>query len=462
MTFFRLRTLPGYTWPALPDAAVSPIWATYHELQRTQWLTPEEIERGQLQQVRSLLNHCMANVPYYRRMLDTAGIEPDDIQSMADLRRIPILTRRTCQEEHEALTATRLPPGTVATGTASTSGTLGEPIKVLQTKRVDLWWCACYLRDLEWCGFDTSGSVAAIRNLVRNPADPRQKLEGLSSPCWLAEIQGLIDTGPAFGMDVHADSQRQLQWLRRVRPNYLLSYPSNLEALAAVVAEDGAGLPGLRAVHAIAEALLDETRLRIEAAFGVPVKNTYSCCEAGYLASPCPDGHGFHVHAENALLEVLDEAGQPCVPGQSGRVVLTTLHNLRGPFIRYQIGDEAVLAPTPCPCGRGLPLLQSVSGKRRPMFHLSDGRLKRSSALATMLRALGGHYQHQVIQKAIDHVIVRLVVDATWSADHLARLHRNMHEFFEGPIRVEVEIKERLELPPGGKLQSLVCEIAAG
>ncbi len=118
--------------------------------------------------------------------------------------------------------------------------------------------------------------------------------------------------------------------------------------------------------QAIGELLADAGDLRIEAAFGVPARDVYACPEAGFLASPCPQGHGLHVHAEHVLLEVLDEHDRPCLPGQAGRVVLTTLHNSLTPLVRYETLDEAIPGPTACPCGRGLPLLAKVWSKRPP------------------------------------------------------------------------------------------------
>ena len=69
-----------------------------------------------------------------------------------------------------------------------------------------------------------------------------------------------------------------------------------------------------------------------------------------------------HVHAENVIFEVLNDNDQPCVSGETGRVVLTTLHNFRNPFIRYEIGDLVTLGPMRCPCGRGLLTLTRVLG----------------------------------------------------------------------------------------------------
>src|SRR5271165_652952 len=93
MTFFRLRCPPGTVWPPVPVAEVSQVWAAYQELDRTQWLSAPELEALQLQQVRALLLHCFHYVPYYRRLLSEAGLSSRPIADLAELRRLPLLTR---------------------------------------------------------------------------------------------------------------------------------------------------------------------------------------------------------------------------------------------------------------------------------------------------------------------------------------------------------------------------------
>ncbi len=183
---------------------------------------------------------------------------------------------------------------------------------------------------------------------------------------------------------------------------------------------------------------------------------------AGYIASPCPAGHGLHVHGENVLLEVLDDADHPCQPGQTGHVVLTTLHNFLTPLIRYDIMDEATVGPEPCPCGRGLPLFSSVLGKRRPFIQLPNGLYKFPTALLHGLWKVAGFHQYQVIQRAVDHVVVCQVPDRSWTAEHPGRIKQIVQEFFEAPIRVEVQTEDFLELPAGGKLVDVVSELESG
>jgi phenylacetate-CoA ligase len=455
MGFFQLRTVPGCQWPALPDSKFAQIWNAYLELDRTQWLSRAELEARQLEQVRTLLAHCIINVPYFRETLPAAGVRPGGIRSMGDFRKIPLLSRRTYQEKVTPRPATALPEGTVALGTTATSGSSGAPTFALTTNLTQLWWYACYLRDLEWCKIDPTGTLAVIRQFPKVGLE----MQGKSAPCWLLSLNGLIQYGPANVMDIRQDPRVQLQWLRGFAADCLLSYSANLEALAALAKQSGP-LPGLKTIHSISSTLDPRAQVEIESVFGVPVKNTYSCNEAGYLASPCPDGPGFHVHAENVLLEVLDENDQPCQPGQTGRVFITHLHNVRGPFIRYDLGDEATLGPESCSCGRGLPVLTRIIGRNLPMFRLPGGKLKNTTNLAGPVREIGGHWQHQVIQKAVDHAVVRLAIDPTWTDRHADEMIRAVQEFFEAPIRVELEFHDRLALPNSGKFQSMITEIA--
>jgi phenylacetate-CoA ligase len=429
------------------------------ELERTQWHSPAAIVEGQLAQVRTLLAHCGQHVPYYQDLFRDIGLQAAAVHTLADFRRIPCLQRRTYQEQFARFQARSLPAAVKQTNRLRTSGTSGMPIEVWQTNIVNLWWLIFHLRDLAWCAIDPRGALAVIRGMGLTGADHQRVLGGIKQPYWSPKLGNVVETGPAYAMDIHQEPRRQLQWLLEVQPDYLLSYPPNLEFLAGLLLESSQRLHNLRAIQSIGETLTDEARTRIEAGFGVPVKNTYSCVEAGYLASTCPEGHGLHVHAENVLLEVLNDNDQPCAPGETGRVVLTALHNCLTPFVRYEILDAATLGPERCPCGRGLPLLTQVLGKRRPQFHLADGRRKDSGFLVRRLRQLGSYHQHQIIQRAADHVVVRLVPSDAWTPAHSAQLVRWVQEYFEAPIRIEVQLTDKLERTSAGKLRDVVNEL---
>jgi phenylacetate-CoA ligase len=448
-----------HPFTVLPGAERSPIWQAYQRLEQTQWLAPEQLESLQLQKVRELLSHCQRNVPYYRELFARERLAPADIRTFADFRRLPILPRRTWQERYPDFLAEALPPTIKAAGTVNTSGTSGIAVQVRQTNLGNLWWLAFYLRDLAWCGVDVRKSIACIRTIKLKTDEQRRKfLAGISQRSWHSSLAGIIETGVAHGMDLHQDPRKQLAWLRQVKPHYLLSHPANLDFLGHLVRDSGEPLAGLLGIQSFSDTLDDDVRRRVEAAFGVAVKNTYSCMEAGYVASPCPSGSGLHVHGENVILELLDAAGNPCAAGQTGRVVLTVLHNHLTPFVRYDILDEATLAE-PCSCGRGLSLLARVEGKRRPLMRVAGGRWKSPINLLQTIRAVGPHVQQQIIQKADGSFLVRIVPAPGWTEEHARRIPEIVNDYCESPVHTDVEILGRLPLPPGGKVQEVVSEL---
>ncbi len=457
--FFHLRARPGAAWPRIPAPEVAPVWAAYRELDRTQWLAPDQIAAFQLTQLRSLLDHCAANVPFYHEVLKAAGLADRPIESLEQLRRIPLMTRRIFQEHAAELTARSLPQGMIETGDGYTSGTNGVPIHVRKTDRDGVWWNALFLRDLEWSVIDPRGRLASIRLLTKDAERLPRALKGGRSPYWSRVAGTLLGTGPSYAMDIRQDPRRQLAWLREVRPWYLVSYPSNLEHLAGLIAESGDRLPGLRVIQAIGEPLTTDVRHRIESGFGVPVRNLYSATEGGYIASPCPSGAGLHLHAESILAEVLDEHDQPCRPGQTGRLVFTSLHSLLCPFIRYDILDEVTLAAEPCGCGRGLPLWTAVDGRRVPLLHRDDGGRVSSLGLVLGIRQVGGVHQFQIVQTARDRIVIRVVPSLAWGAENAARMRRAVQDALGAGMRVDVEPRERLERPGGGKLRIVVNQV---
>jgi phenylacetate-CoA ligase len=457
--FFNLRAQPGAAWPRIPAPQVALVWAAYRELDRTQWLRPDQIAELQLEQLRALLAHCYANVPYYRRVMREVGLSERPIESLEELCRLPLLTRELYQANQEDIRARSLPPGIAETWNGYTSGTNGVPIHVRKTDQDGLWWNAFFLRDLEWSGIDPRGRLASIRILTTDPEQLPRALEGGVSPYWTKVCGALLETGPSYAMDIRQDPRRQLEWLRSVNPHYLITLPSNLEYLAGLIEESGQRLPELRVIQAMGEALPPSVRRRIESGFGVPVRNHYSTTEGGYMASPCPSGAGLHVHAENALVEVLDADGRSCLPGQTGRLVFTNLHSLLCPFIRYDILDDVTVSPEPCHCGRGLALWTAVDGRRFPLLHLADGSRKSSIGITIGIRKVGGIHQFQVVQRGVGDVLLRVVPSREWKPENPARMQRVVQDEIGDSVRVEVQDLPFIERPAGGKLRFVVNEL---
>src|SRR4029077_3093337 len=101
MASLPLRSIPGETWPAVPNTPLSQLWALHLELERTQWLEPAALVEGQPAQLRRLRAHCRERVPYYRELVEKHGVRPEAIRTLHDYRRVPLLQRSTYQQQFE-------------------------------------------------------------------------------------------------------------------------------------------------------------------------------------------------------------------------------------------------------------------------------------------------------------------------------------------------------------------------
>src|SRR5262249_28205670 len=160
----------------------------------------------------------------------------------------------------------------------------------------------------------------------------------------------------------------------------------------------------------------------------------------------------YHVQSEGIFVEVLDESGKPCQPGQIGRVVLTPLHNFAMPLLHYAIGDYAEVGK-PCPCGRGLPVLSRVLGRVRNMVVLPGGeriwprtgRLRYGDAIPVK--------QFQMIQTGLTTLELRLVAERRGTAEEEARLTAMVAEWIGFPFEVKYTYLDEIPRAAGGKYE---------
>ena len=187
-------------------------------------------------------------------------------------------------------------------------------------------------------------------------------------------------------------------------------------------------------------------------------QDSYSSEEAGYIALQCPLG-AYHVQAENVLVEILDENGNACAPGEIGRVVITTLHNFAMPLIRYAIGDYA-RAGRPCACGRGLPVLQQILGRQRNMIRLPDGSQHWPSFPEDKGVSIEPVRQIQVVQKKLDEILLRVVSPRPLSSVEAAKLIEAFRDTLGFPYRIAIERVESIPRGRNFKFEDFVSEIA--
>jgi phenylacetate-CoA ligase len=263
-------------------------------------------------------------------------------------------------------------------------------------------------------------------------------------------------------MPVATDIAAQAYWLAGIDPHYVLSYPSNLLALLRVAQKEDLHFPRLREIRCFGETVSDSLRQAALQLPGVRLTDLYSAQEVGVIALQCLDSGLYHIQAENLLVEVLDDNDAPCRAGETGRVVITDLHNYATPLIRYELGDYAEVGPV-CPCGRGLPTLSRIFGRRRNLLCLPNGQRHWPHLHADRLqKALPGLRQWQLVQHTLQQIEVRLVVrEAATSAQENA-LTALIHEELRYPFALRFRYQHDDMTSRGGKFEAFVCAMDAG
>jgi phenylacetate-CoA ligase len=437
--------IEGVAWPGIAADSAAQLLAMNFQLDHSQWWSPEQLRAQQLTQLRLLLRHALDSVPYFSRTFEGLDVRHMDWEAFE---RLPLLDRRTLQAEFEALSSHRLPPSHGAVSVAESSGSTGMPIKFRTTVLSQFFWEALTLREHLWHRRDFTGKLAAIRVQV----------DDASLPDWGAPAGSVFRTGPSAVLNVRADVDTQLAWLQREDPDYLISHASNLGALAEQSLRRGLRLPRLRQARTLSETLRPDLRETVRAAWGVEVVDTYSCSEAGVIALQCPLHEHYHVQSENLVVELLRPDGSACGVGETGEVVLTTLHNFALPLIRYRIGDYAE-AGEACSCGRGLPVLKRILGRQRNMARLPDGRTLWPSFPAAVWRSVVPVDQFQLVQREPDLIEARFVMEREMSPDEVVRLTLLLQQRLGFPFRIEPTRVARIERPAAHKFEDFICAL---
>lgn len=439
----------GSPWPPASDDRHAVLAAMALQLDASQWLTPGEIERRQYQQLVTLATFHVQHSRAFAERLRAADMAPADLASPAGLARLGELSRAMMQDKGQAADPAALPAKHGPTAEVNTSGSTGEPVRVVRTALNRLHWMALSVRFHLWGEPGEFGRFAAIRaNLATHGVQPH----------WAAPMAALWDTGPLLLINIEDDVDAQLDQLVEFAPDSVMVYPSNLAALLDRMVARGIDLPSVKRWRTLGETLTLDLIERIKLTSKVPIHDAYSTEEVGYVAVQCPDDPAhYHICSETLIVELVDAGGKPVRRGEAGRVLITDLHNFATPLIRYAIGDMAI-AGGPCRCGRGLPTLKRIIGRVRNMITKPDGSRHWPLTGYKQFRDIAPIRQYQFRQHAIDHIEVRLVTERPLSQSEEDALRAHLHWKLRHPFRIDfVYFEGRLPLGRNGKFEEFVC-----
>lgn len=416
-------------------------------LERETW-SAEQWKRHQEERLALVLTRAATMVPYYRHQWATRrrlGYRA----SWERLENWPILSKEILRANARAFIADDCKPRRMFR--ERTSGTTGKPLELWRSSdTVETLYAISELRERRWYGVSVGDRWAMFGGQLVVPGNSARP------PFWVwnrALNQLYMSTfhlSPAF-------IPHYLDALQCHQVKYLWGYPSSLHVLAQEAIRLGRTPLPMAVVIANAEPVSAQQRDTISEAFGCPVRETYGLAEMVAAGSECRHGR-LHQWPEVGFVEVLKDASDaPVAPGQSGRLVGTSLLNIEMPLIRYEIGDRASVTTdvAPCECGRSLPTMHRIEGRSNDLVLTPDGR--RVYWLNPVFYGIPVR-ESQIVQEVIDRVRV-LVVPAPGFGPDAARLIVSRLQARVGNMDVRVETVDAIPRASSGKFRAVVSHL---
>ena len=421
-------------------------------LEHNQWLERGGVEALQLDKLRHLLSVAHAHCPWHRRRLEAAGLRPDSLGTLADLQRLPTMSRQDAAANGDEIAWRGVPGGAFK---YNTGGSSGQPL-IFHFGR---WRQAS----------DAAGRMRARRWWGVEPGDPEAYLWGapveLNKTDWVKTLRDRLVNQlvlNAFAMSP-ARMDGYLDALESFGPRCLYGYASSVALLAAHTKERGRKprLPQLKVVCTTGEPLFDHQRALVGEVFGAPVANEFGSRDIGFTAHETAQGQML-LMSESIILEVLDAAGQPVAPGEMGEAVMTGLCSEAQPFIRYRTGDMVRLSPEPCRAGRGLHVIAEVVGRQTDFLVRADGTIMHALAGIYVVRATEGVAEFKLIQHDLHDLEVLVVPGPRWQAESTRTIQGGLRQRLGNDVRVTVRLVDQIAPEASGKHRYVVSRVALG
>jgi phenylacetate-CoA ligase len=438
----------------------------------------ERTMRLQRRRVRAIVGHAYRTVPFYRREMDARGLRPAQFATAEDLMRLPLISASDIAHSPTDFVSTLYRDHNRES--FQTSGTSGTRKTIYQDHGFLVRRIARSERDrrvVAKLADETWPGLVAREFLADRGEGPLGRLFA-----WLTEDHARLSIFPAdfasrteramwnqqsfvprkavhrHHLSPHASFEEVINRLNELRPRVVLSFGSYVEHFMRALASTGrtAALP--RVWVYMGDMISDHARHLAEQRYGVRLYSVYGAMEAGSIGFQCERREGFHLNVDLCALRVIDEQGQALPPGEAGEVVVSPLDNRAMVLLNYHLGDRAMIEPGPCPCGRSLPLLSGLEGRRSEVVTLPCGRQLSTLALEGFFAAeLARTQMAQLEQTGINTLRWKVVVADRDERDALRRAFlAQAAEQLGADVELTVEFVDEIARTPQGKFRRVL------
>ena len=421
-----------------------------YRLMKNTHMSKEKLLNLQHDSLKKVVKNAYENTPYYNRLFKQLHLSPQDIKTVKDLNRIPIISKQDIRENINDLISRNYDIGKLTE--YETSGSTGNPLPV-------------YVNTVE----DDYRKAKHLRSNILVGQRPRDRYVCVTSPSHYGRVPPILMKLGVFSREfisVFDDIETQLRKLQMLRPDILAGYSSSLFLLAQEAERKDVSVRP-RFVLGGAELSDEPSRRYVEEVFQAPFIDQYAIVEVEKIAWQCKERREYHIDADSVVVQFLDGDGEEVAPGERGEVVCTSLFNYAMPWIRYRVGDVGVPSDDECGCGIVFPTMKLIEGRKDSMLTLPGGRILSPRNFAITVN----HFKHiyeidqwRVIQKRVDlfEILIKLKEGTGERATIAEKLLSHMHKTLnmsEDMITFDIHIVDDLPKDATGKLRSIVSEI---
>jgi phenylacetate-coenzyme A ligase PaaK-like adenylate-forming protein len=422
----------------------------YDLLKVSEWYSPEQVRELQETRLRQLIRHAYLHVPYYAERMQELDLRPEDIQTLDDLRKLPMLTKASLRENlyFDLFADNHRKPEMQK---IATSGSTGEPLVLYADRRqLEMRWASTF-RSAEWTGWRFGDRQARLWHQTLGMSSSQVFREYVDA--WFMRRLFI----PAYEMndDNLADLVARL---RHFRPVLVDGYAEIFNFLAHYAHQHGGTGITPKAIMTSAQIMPPQVREVIEREFRTHVFDKYGSREFSGIAYECDHHQGHHIVAESYIVEILKD-GRPARPGELGEVVITDLNNYAVPLIRYRIGDLAVATDPDevCGCGRGLPRIGRIEGRAQAIVLCANGTWLPGTFFAHLFKDYDfAVRQYQVVQREQNAIELKIVPEAGFSPVVQQEILAHLHRFMGDAMRIDVQLVDSIPLLRTGKRTGVI------
>ena len=426
-------------------------WEHLDELVRRERYSPGEMEAYQEAQLRELVAYGYENVPFYRNAFLTANLSPDDIRTVDDLKKLPVLSRETVRANWQSLVSRAVPKEERIH--VFTSGTTGAGLSVIWEKQALVLNWAFRARQRRWAKVNPREWRLTFLGSRVVPATRERP------PFWRTNwFEKQVFMSIFHLSETHMPSY--VAFLKGHEGWPMEGFPSVLSILSDFMLKERECIP-MKAIFTDGEPLYPDVRAKIESAFSSKVYDTYGMTEWAGLIQGCERGN-FHLISDFGILEILDEGGNPVPPGREGDFVWTGFVNRGMPLLRYRIGDRGIWQEDQrCACGRPFPLVHPTVTREGDCVTAPDGRILSPRTISPLVRRKSFRVC-QFVQESTDSLTVRIVPGNGRAEKDAEDVRRALRAVVGDSIQLSVQWAERPIQHLNGKIPIVISNLGKG